>query len=1145
MIGQTISHYKILEKLGEGGMGVVYKAQDLTLGRIVAIKVLPSSLIADENAKTRFLQEAKAASSLNHPNIMTVHEMDEVGGQSFIVTEYLEGETLKKRIKKSKLEIQDVFQIAIQIAEGLSAAHRNGIVHRDIKSENIMVTKSGTVKIMDFGLAKLKGMSPLTKTGRTVGTLAYMSPEQLLGKEVDHRSDIFSFGVVLYEILAGELPFKGEYEAAVMYTIIHEQPKLIAEKRKDVPENLTALVQKALEKNPEDRYQDVKTMIADLQPIMKSLESGEALPLIARVVKKRIRISSKRVRSAVGVFLLLGIMLWWMLVQQGEKKPLEAAVTPRKSIAILYFENHTGDKTLDRLRFGLADMLITDLSQSKSIRVLPTARLYQTLQDLKATEVEQFSSETLKKIGDFAQVEHLLTGSFIKVGKTVRIDFQVQRSSSGEMIGADKVEGEEEQAISSMVDQMTAKVKNFLGVATETPGEAESKSISEITSSSSDANILYLEGVNHFYKANYLKAITYLKKAVQEDSMFALALARLAEAYSNLGYDLKAEEYANRSLRHADRVTLNERYLIEANYAKINYDYDQAIEIYKRLAVTYPDDPHAYFDLGTAFEKKELIDSAIVSYQKVVGIEKNNAAAYAYLGILFAKKGDPKLASESINKALNIYSLVGSQEGRGLALSTLGDVLLRRGEYAEARKAYEEMLEIQRELEDKSAIASAIRSIGTTYHHQADYARARSYYEQALPVFKEIGDKRSTAAVLNNIGSIYLSQVEYARALEFHNSALKIAREIHNKKLLAEIGYNIGVDYQRMGQRDKATPYVEEAHEYFKQIGDKSDMGTSALAIGDERRDQGKIDEALRLFLESLTVGRQIADRKLISRGCERVGSIHVLQAKFEQAIHFYQEGLGISQISGDKSGMAYALSALGFIFFSVGKIDTAALIYQKALLLAQELASKELIAKVQSNIGAMWQLLGQKDSSLVWYGRAMKILRDVKSAREEIDTKSRHATLYVDMNKIKEGIALGREAVQEATQKKDEELSATVSSRLAYCYLAAQRYQQAIAEAQKAVSISRRLGMRENLWRSHAVLARAFHAQKKDAEAVENLWEVIKTLDEIERDLSEDFQTSFRKRTDIEQIAADMASIRKDVELEQEANKIKQKYEK
>jgi len=269
MIGKTISHYKILEKLGEGGMGVVYKAQDTKLDRLVALKFLPQHLTSDFSEKERFIHEAKAASALNHPNITTIHEVDEFEGQMFIVMEYCEGKTLKQMIEKETLSVKKVLDIGIQICEGLAIAHEKGIVHRDIKSDNIMVTHDGLVKIMDFGLAKLKGVSRLTKSETTMGTVAYMSPEQAQGIEVDQRSDIFSFGVVLYEIITGQLPFKGEHEAAIMYSVMNETPEPLARYKAGVPDELQRIMSKALAKSKDERYQHTDDLLADLRTYSK------------------------------------------------------------------------------------------------------------------------------------------------------------------------------------------------------------------------------------------------------------------------------------------------------------------------------------------------------------------------------------------------------------------------------------------------------------------------------------------------------------------------------------------------------------------------------------------------------------------------------------------------------------------------------------------------------------------------------------------------------------------------------------------------------------------------------------------------------------------------------------------------------------
>ena len=312
MIGKSVSHYKILEKLGEGGMGIVYLAEDTKLKRKTALKFLPSNTISSEEDKTRFVQEAQAAASLNHPNIATVYGIDEHEGESFIAMEYVEGQTLKDKIQSGPLKLKEAIEIAIQIAQGLHVAHEKGIVHRDIKSANIMLTPKGQVKILDFGLVKLYGRTRVTKTGTTVGTAAYMSPEQAQGESVDHRTDIWSFGVVLYEMITGLLPFKGDYEQAMMYSILNEEPEPLTGLRTGVPMELERIVFKLLTKDPNKRYQNINELPVDLEAV--DTASGKRDQIIKTAIAEgnfeKSRTTAIRISWKIFVTLLFSVIVF-------------------------------------------------------------------------------------------------------------------------------------------------------------------------------------------------------------------------------------------------------------------------------------------------------------------------------------------------------------------------------------------------------------------------------------------------------------------------------------------------------------------------------------------------------------------------------------------------------------------------------------------------------------------------------------------------------------------------------------------------------------------------------------------------------------------------------------------------------------------
>jgi len=494
MIGKIISHYKIVEKLGEGGMGVVYKAQDTKLDRLVALKFLPKHLLCDSEAKTRFEHEAKAASALNHTNITTIYEIDEVEGECFICMEYVEGNSIKELLKEKTLSIEEILKIAIQIAEGLNAAHKKGIVHRDIKSDNIMLTHEGLVKIMDFGLAKLRGVNKVTKTGSTLGTVAYMSPEQARGEEVDARTDIWSLGVVMYEMITGRLPFKSEYEQALIYSILHEEQQSVISLRADTPLQLERIVRSALEKDRTKRYQSIVEITPEL----------------------------KRVKAP-------GIQL------------------PRqeKSIVVLPFENLSPDLDQEYFSDGLTEEVISDLSNVHSLRVISRS----SAMTFKGTK---------KKVPEIAReldVQYVLEGSVRKAGNSLRISAQLIDATSDAHLWAEKYSGTlddvfaiQEKVSRSIVDTLKLKL---------TPEESRKIAERPIDNIAAYQCYLKANTeILRFNESSLENALLHLQKGLDilgDNALLYSGMAYVYYQYVNLGaaqedYIAKAEEFAQKAL---------------------------------------------------------------------------------------------------------------------------------------------------------------------------------------------------------------------------------------------------------------------------------------------------------------------------------------------------------------------------------------------------------------------------------------------------------------------------------------------------------------------------------------------------------------------------------------------------------------------
>jgi serine/threonine protein kinase len=359
VIGKTISHYKILEKLGGGGMGVVYKAEDLKLKRTVALKFLPSELTRDPEAKKRFIHEAQAASAHEHSNICNIHEIDETEeDQSFICMAYYKGETLKKRIEQGPLKLDNAIDTASQVGRGLAAAHEASVIHRDIKPANVMITEKEEVKIVDFGLAKLASQTKLTREGTSLGTVAYMSPEQARGEEVDKRTDIWSLGVMMYEMITAALPFKGDYGQAQVYAILNENPEPVTGLRSGVPMDLELIINKALSKSPDERYQHAEELVADLTRLKRERDSYKQILTKQPIRQRPPRKSIKRYIIPVAIALVMSIMLLLLRNQifKGEIEPIP--------IAVINFENQTGDASYNYLRKAIPNRLFTNLEQS-------------------------------------------------------------------------------------------------------------------------------------------------------------------------------------------------------------------------------------------------------------------------------------------------------------------------------------------------------------------------------------------------------------------------------------------------------------------------------------------------------------------------------------------------------------------------------------------------------------------------------------------------------------------------------------------------------------------------------------------------------------------------------------------------------------
>jgi tetratricopeptide (TPR) repeat protein/predicted Ser/Thr protein kinase len=715
MIGKNISHYKILEKVGEGGMGVIYKAHDTKLDRTVALKFLPKDLAFDDEAKTRFIHEAKAASALDHPNIATVYEIDEVEGESFISMAYVEGKSLKELAGGSPLPMDKVLDLAIQIAAGLGEAHEHDIVHRDIKSDNIMVTPKGLVKIMDFGLAKLRGVSRVTTLGSTLGTIAYMSPEQAKGADVDHRSDIFSFGVVLYEMITGHLPFSADHEAALLYSIVNTDPKPLHELRSEIPVRLEEIVSRAMEKDLPERYQSMREMLADLKGLRDGLRAATVTAGIGGISAGRPRSNRSKVLvplaavAVVAAGLLIGIR-----IQIGRQPAAEAA---GHRLAIMYFENLAQPDDPGKLGEIVTNLLITDLSESRQVQVVSSQRLYDILKQLGREGEKVIDRNVASQVAEKAGAKWMLLGSIPQVEPRTILLGQLIDVSSGDVVASQRIEAASDDDVFALVDRMTIAIKDDLSLPSASLSEADLP-VADVTTHSEEAYRYFLEGEDLIIKFYGYDALRSFQKAVELDSTLAMAYAYMGTIASNIG-DERAWEWIASAKRHSDKTTEMNRAFIDYVEAHFLRDYPRIIEICERTLERWPDNKDARFSLGRVYQNSlERPEVAISHYLKVLEMDPLHKLTYNQLAYAYNDLGEYEKSIWAINKYISIAP------GEANPYDSRGDIYAQNGKLDLAIESYREALEI------KPDMYITIADLGVLYIFKRDYAKAESTFRE-------------------------------------------------------------------------------------------------------------------------------------------------------------------------------------------------------------------------------------------------------------------------------------------------------------------------------------------------------------------------------------------------------------------------------
>jgi serine/threonine protein kinase/Tfp pilus assembly protein PilF len=988
--GKTFAgRYQIIEELGKGGMGRVYRTLDKKLNEEVALKLIKAEIASDKKTIERFSNELKLARKISHRNVGRMYELMEYELSHFITMEYVPGEDLKSFIKRvGLLPVGKAISITKQICEGLAEAHRLDVVHRDLKPSNIMIDKEGNARILDFGIARSLKAKSITGTGMIIGTPEYMSPEQVEGKGLDLRSDIYSLGIILYEMVTGRVPFEGETPFAIGMKHKSEIPNPPKEFNAQIPDDLNGIILRCLAKEIGDRFQSAE----DLRSELINIEEG--IPITERIVPKKKPLTSRDITVQFNlrklfipalifaVVIAAAVVIWKLL----PKKAAVSLSSDKPSLAVMYFENNTGDSSLDHWKKALSELLSADLSQSKRLRVLSGDRLFKILSQLNQLEAKSYSSDVLEEVASRGGVANIVRGSYSKAGETFRINIMLQNAVSGELLGSEKVEGQGEDSFFTLVDELTRRIKaNFL-LSTEEIASDIDEDVGKITTNSPEAYKYYSEGMRLFNKGENRQSIEFMERALEADPEFAMAYRAMAWSYDDLKFRDLGKTYLQKALEFSERLSDRERLLIQGNFYHRSFrDNDKALEAYKQLLQLYPEDLTGNSDMARFYHSMELWDKIIELCDVNRKNKDDNVHTYTQLAAAYEAKGLYGKSAEILENYLKDFS------DNALIREALALSYLCQGKNELA------LLEVEKALSLDPDFWQNFRTKGHIYLSSGDFAQAEKEYQKILGLEEEASHQWG----MTWLGSLYLLEGKFEKSIDQLKHALALSKKLGEKGSESGFYTRLAYTYLKSGHPEKALEESKKGEQ--SSLEERGCMlchqNWALLYKGLAQIEENLMEEAQSTADELKELTQKELNTSYIRLYYHLVGMKELAGENFPAAIDYFTNAVSLlpyQYTTDNLNDQAFFIEPLAFAYYKSGELEKALETYERIVsLTVGRLHWGYEFAKSFYMLGKIYEQKGWEGKAIEHYEKFLDLWKDADEGLPELENaKKRLASL-------------------------------------------------------------------------------------------------------------------------------------------------------